>query len=62
LLSHAELTSFACRYACYLVFQLHTHHSLFQGESDEEEEPVMSLPGAIAMLGCITATVAVTSE
>lgn len=49
------------RYACYLVFQLRTHHDLFCGE-DEDEEPVMTFPGAIAVLTGITVTVAICSE
>lgn len=48
-------------YACYLVFQLRTHHDLFCGE-DEDEEPVMTFPGAIAVLTGITVTVAICSE
>lgn len=51
----------SCRYACYLVFQLRTHHDLFCGE-DEDEEPVMTFPGAIAVLTGITVAVAVCSE
>ena len=51
------------RYVCYLAFQLHTHHSLFQGEDDgEAEEPVLSLPAALLMLAGVTALVAACSE
>lgn len=50
-----------CRYGCYLYFQLCTHHDLFCGD-DEDEEPVMTFPGALAVLAGITAAVAVCSE
>lgn len=50
-----------CRYGCYLAFQLRTHHDLFCAE-DEDEEPVMTFPGALAVLAGITVTVAVCSE
>jgi Ca2+:H+ antiporter len=48
-------------YVCYLVFQLKTHHDLFTN-SDEEDEPIMSLPFAIGVLAVITVIVAVCSE
>lgn len=51
----------SCRYGCYLVFQLRTHHDLFCGD-DDDEEPVMTFPGALAVLTGITVTVAVCSE
>ena len=50
------------RYVCYLAFQLHTHHNLFQGDDGDEEEPVLSLPAALLMLAGITALVAFCSE
>ena len=49
------------RYGCYLVFQLRTHHDLFCAE-DEDEEPVMTFPGALTVLAAITVAVAVCSE
>lgn len=49
------------RYACYLYFQLRTHHDMFCGD-DEDEEPVMTFPGALAVLTGITVAVAVCSE
>lgn len=50
-----------CRYGCYLVFQLRTHHDLFCAE-DEDEEPVMTFPGSMVVLAGITIAVAVCSE
>ncbi len=49
------------RYGCYLFFQLKTHTDLFRGESDDEE-PALSMAGALSLLGAITVIVAVCSE
>ncbi len=46
---------------CYLFFQLRTHHDIFCGD-DEDEEPVMTFPGALAVLAGITVAVATCSE
>jgi hypothetical protein len=43
------------------VFQLRTHHDLFCN-GDDDEEPVMTLPGAVAVLTGITLAVALCSE
>lgn len=51
----------SCRYVAYLAFQLLTHHHLFINE-DEEEDPTMTLPGALFMLTAITLLVTVNSE
>ena len=51
----------ACRYLCYLFFQLKTHaDELAEGGGDEA--PALSLFGALAMLTCITLVVATNSE
>ena len=51
----------ACRYMCYLFFQLKTHaDELAEGGGDEA--PALSLFGALAMLTCITLVVATNSE
>lgn len=49
-------------YFCFLGFQLYTHHDLFVGEEEEEEEPVMTIYGAFAALTAISIAVAVSSE
>ncbi len=55
------LRSLACRYLCYLFFQLKTHaDELAEGGGDEA--PALSLFGALAMLTCITLVVATNSE
>ena len=51
-----------CRYVAYLTFQLYTHHSFFTPDDDGEEQPVLSLSGAIFGLGIITVLVAFSSE
>lgn len=51
----------ACSYICYLVFQLKTHHDLFEGEGDDEQ-PMMSLFTAMTLLTIITVIVAFCSE
>lgn len=56
-----NVCTWPCRYACYLYFQLRTHHDMFCGD-DEDEEPVMTFPGALAVLTGITVAVAVCSE
>lgn len=50
-----------CSYVCYLIFQLKTHHDLFEGEGDEEE-PMLSITTAMFMLALITIIVAIASE
>lgn len=50
-----------CSYVCYLVFQLRTHHDLFEGEGDEEE-PMLSIFTAMGLLALITGVVAMNSE
>ena len=51
-----------CRYVAYLTFQLYTHHSFFTPDDDGEEQPVLSLSGAIFGLGTIAVLVAFSSE
>lgn len=50
-----------CRYCAYLYFQLRSHADLFQGE-ESDDEPSMSLMGAMLLLATITGIVAVCSE
>ncbi len=50
-----------CSYCCYLFFQLRTHVDYFTGEANEDE-PALSLAGALGLLGVITVIVAVASE
>ena len=54
-------SSLCCRYGAYLFFQLKTHGDFFSGE-DNEEQPSLSLSGALALLTAITLVVAVASE
>ncbi|KAI3431863.1 hypothetical protein D9Q98_010614 [Chlorella vulgaris] len=62
-LSRAIAIILVAIYLCYLLFQLGTHHHLFQGSpADDEEVPALSLAGALACLTAITAIVAVNSE
>lgn len=51
-----------CRYVAYLTFQLYTHHNFFTPEDNSEEQPVLSLSGAIFGLGTIAVLVAFSSE
>ena len=51
-----------CRYVAYLTFQLYTHHSFFTPDDDGEEQPVLSLSGAIFGLSTIAVLVAFSSE
>lgn len=51
----------AC-YAAYLVFQLRTHHDLFQPDDGQEAEPILSLTTATLLLTAITVVVAFASE
>ncbi|KAI8464495.1 MAG: cation exchanger 1 [Monoraphidium minutum] len=48
-------------YACYLVFQLKSHHDLFRGD-DGGDDPTLTLVTSVAALAAITAAVAVSSE
>lgn len=50
-----------CSYGAYLFFQLKTHGDFFSGE-DNDEQPSLSLSGALALLTAITLVVAVASE
>ena len=50
------------RYCCYLLFQLRTHASYFSAEEEGEDEPVLSLSGALGLLAAITVVVAICSE
>lgn len=50
-----------CRYLCYLMFQLKTHKDLFASE-ESEDQPALSLAGALLLLSTITVIVAVCSE
>ncbi|KAL6778899.1 CAX1 [Auxenochlorella protothecoides x Auxenochlorella symbiontica] len=60
-LSHAIAILLMFVYFCYLTFQLKTHSDLFaSGES--EDNPALSLSGALAFLSAITVIVAVCSE
>lgn len=45
-------------YGCYLWFQMHTHHHLFEAAEEEGEEevemPKMNMPSALAALAIVT--------
>lgn len=49
-------------YLAYMIFQLYTHHDLFTGGQDEEEQPIMSIPCAVLLLTIITFLVGISSE
>lgn len=48
-------------YVGYLFFQLKTHHALFM-EEEADEEPALSVMGAVGLLGIVTVLVAFASE
>lgn len=60
-LSHAIAILLIGMYCCYLFFQLKTHVDCFTGEANEDE-PGLSLSGALSLLTIITLIVAVASE
>lgn len=60
-LSHAIAILLIGLYCCYLFFQLRTHVDYFTGEANEDE-PALSLAGALGLLGVITVIVAIASE
>eukprot|EP00878_Enallax_costatus_P001697 GHUV01001852.1.p1 GENE.GHUV01001852.1~~GHUV01001852.1.p1 ORF type:complete len:445 (+),score=115.57 GHUV01001852.1:219-1553(+) len=63
LLSRLTALALLAVYACYLVFQLGTHHNLFAGGEDENgAEPLMTLTAAGLWLAGITVLVAFLSE
>lgn len=63
LLSRLTALALLAVYACYLIFQLGTHHNLFSGEGEEDTtEPLMTLTAAGLWLGGITVLVAFLSE
>lgn len=49
-------------YIQLLVFQLHTHRSIFEGQSDEQESPSLSMTVAVVGLLLTTLLVALFSE
>eukprot|EP00968_Pinguiococcus_pyrenoidosus_P025780 scaffold7024_cov229-Pinguiococcus_pyrenoidosus.AAC.1 len=62
LISRVAAIGLILMYVLLLVFQLYTHRSLFQSQSDEEEVPFLSATAAAFGLGVTTFLVSIFSE